>query len=197
MQYTLISSERSPFGRVCRMLMHVHKIDFEFKILNFVGDEKAAQELSTKTPINKVPVLIDGGKAVYDSRVIVNHLSKKHGLPALSLDEENFVSAIYSVMDTSIILFLLKHDGFDMNHKGSFLKRNRERIPANLNFVSNWASELDPKNARDWNYVSMSLYACLRWGEARAETFKIKDFPQLEEFFKKFADAPGVRETDF
>src|SRR4051794_14617225 len=96
---TLISSERSPFGRICRMLMLKHQIPFEFQVLNMVDDAGAARKLASMTPINKVPILIEGTQKIFDSRVIVAHLTKYFRLPQLSLDEENLVSVIYSVLD--------------------------------------------------------------------------------------------------
>src|SRR5512138_3006560 len=112
MAYTLIGSERSPFVRICRMLMFQHGIDFNFRVLNFVDSKEDAIALANETPINKVPVLIDGDQKIFDSRVIIHHLSKKHGLKDLSLEEENIISVIYGCLDSSVILFLMKRDGF-------------------------------------------------------------------------------------
>src|SRR5262245_49775147 len=130
MAYTLVSSERSPFGRICRMLMIQHGIKFEFRILDFMNDEKARKDLAHESPINKVPFLIDGAQKIFDSRVIVNYLARKHQWPALTLDEENLVSSIYACMDSSVILYLMKRDGFDMKGPGFFIARQQQRIPA-------------------------------------------------------------------
>lgn len=195
MAYTLIASERSPFARIVRMLMVRHEIPFDFRILNFVDDAAAAAELAKETPINKVPILIDGAQTIFDSRVIVNHLTKKHGLPHLSLDEENIVSTVYGCMDTSVILFLMKRNGYDLAAGNGFLKRNLERIPASLTYLSPWAATLDSKNPRDWGYASMSLYSYLQWAEVRTGLISVKDYPTLAKFMDEFANAPGVRET--
>ena len=42
------------------MFMIRHGIDFHFRILNFVDEKDDALALSKETPINKVPILIDG-----------------------------------------------------------------------------------------------------------------------------------------
>lgn len=195
MSYSLITSERTPFGRVCRMFMLKHKLPCELKILNFVNDANAAVELSKETPINRVPILIDSGQKIFDSRVIINHLTKKHQLPALSIEEENLVSAIYSVMDTSLVLFLMRNDKFNIDGPESFLVRHRKRIPEGLEFISTWVEKLDPQNPKDWNYVSMSLYCCLEWCERRAKTLKASDYPVMADFLKNFAGSAGVKET--
>lgn len=174
-----------------------HEIDFHFRALNFVDDKNDALALAKETPINKVPILIDSEQKIFDSRVIVNHLIKTHNLPALSLAEENLVSAVYSCLDAAVILFLMKRDGFDIDGPGFFLQRNRERIPSNLNFLAEWAESLNPENSRDWNYVSMSLFSFLYWAEARAGFLDVKPLPAHAKFMHRFGNAPGVRETGF
>lgn len=179
------------------MLMIQNGLPFRLRILNFVDNKDDAAALAAQTPINKVPILQidDGGRTqtVFDSRVIVNHLAKTHGLRALTLDEENIVSAIYSCLDVSVALFLLRLDGFDIETSGGYMRRQRERITRNLNFIRPWVETLDPH--RDWNYASMSLYAYIDWAEKRAKLLKPSEFPELLAFREKFARAPGVQET--
>lgn len=196
MAYTLLGSIRSPFVRICRMFFLQNQIPFEFRVLNIADDPKEAATLSLETPINRVPVLLDGEQKVFDSRVIVNHLSKKHGLRPLSLDEENLVSVIYSCLDTGVALFLMKRDGFDTTGSGFFVSRHRARIPANLAFLKPWVQKLDAKRPGDWNYVSMSLFSFLFWANAR-ELIKLADYPEMAAFMARFNDAPGAQETSF
>lgn len=194
--YTLIGSPRSPFARICRILMIQNKIPFDFKALDFVNDEKDAAALAKETPINKVPLLVEGSRRIFDSRVIVNYLTQKHGLRPLSIEEENLVSAIYSCMDVGVVLFLMRKDGFDINGPGFFLTRQRERVPNNLNYITPWVRSLDPANPGDWNYASISLYCYIYWAKAR-DLLHLKDYPEMAAFMDKFGGAPGVRETAF
>lgn len=196
MAYRLIGSKRSPFVRICRILMIQNQIDFDFRLLDFVENQKDAEILAKETPINKVPVLIDEGQTIFDSRVIVNYLIRKHHLRELSIDEENIVSSIYSCLDTGVILFLMRKDGFDINGSGFFLSRHRQRIPKNLEYVTPWASSLDPAKSNDWNYASMSLFSFLYWAEAR-ELLAVKSYPKLADFMDRFQLAPGVEQTSF
>lgn len=196
MKYTLYGSLRSPFVRLCRILMIQNQIPFEFKVLNFVDSKDDAAELAKETPINKVPVLIDGSQRIYDSRVIVNHLITKHSLRRLSLDDENRVSMIYACMDAGVILFLMRKEGFDIQSSGFFVSRNRNRIPECLNELKPWMQKLNPKLAEDWNYASISLYCFLYWAEAR-EVLSLEDYPEYAEFMKKFSASIGVSETSF
>ncbi|MBX3021795.1 MAG: glutathione S-transferase family protein [Bdellovibrionales bacterium] len=196
MSYTLIGSLRSPFVRTCRLLMLQHGLDFHFRVLNFVDDEKDAAALAKETPINKVPVLVDGEQKVFDSRVIVSYLAKKHAWPELSIDDENRISVIYSCMDASVILFLMRHDKYDMQRSGFFLSRQRARIVSNIEYLSPWIEALDPRNPKHWNYPTMSLFSYIFWAEKR-ELLVVGEYPVLERFMNRFAQAPGVRETTF
>lgn len=198
MNYSLISSERSPFGRICRMFMIHHKLLFNFRILNFVDNKEDALALAKESPINKVPILVvDGSQKIFDSRVIINYLSKAHNVPDLSLEEENIVSAIYSCLDVSVILFLMKHNGYDLNADNLYLRRQKERIPHNLEYIKSWTEKLSPSNPSDWNYASMSLLSFLYWADIRARTIQLTDYPHFQKFIKNFSHAPGVQETGF
>lgn len=191
-----MGSLRSPFVRICRIFMIQNQIDFEFKILNFLDDPKDAAQLSEETPINRVPILVDQGQKIFDSRVIVNHLIKKHALPALSIEEENQVSVVYSCLDTALILFQMKKDGFDINKPGFFISRQLERIPRNLKYLDPWIRSLSPLNQSDWNLASISLFSFLFWADAR-ELLDLNNHPTCKDFLKRFANNAGVEETTF
>lgn len=196
--YTLITSERSPFGRICRLLMIKHEIDFKLRILNFVDDREDAKLLAQETPINKVPILVlPDGQKIFDSRVIVQYLGKTHRLPELTLEQENFVSAVYSCLDTSVMLFLMKKDGFDLQKPGFFMKRQWDRIANNLAYLMPMADQFRADVPSDWNYASMSLYSYLDWAEHRAGFVDVKSYPRLHAFKQKFSSAPGVEATGF
>lgn len=196
MAYTLIGSQRSPFARTCRMLMLKHGLAFDFQVLNFVDDAKDAQILAQETPINKVPVLVDGDQKIFDSRVIVSYLAKKHGWPDLTLEEENMVSAIYASIDSSVTLFMLGRGGVDTT-KGPFMLRQRERIPATLEYIMPWVETLDPKNPKHWNYPSMALFSYVHWNEVRAKILDLSRYPVVTTFMEKFGDMPEVKATGF
>lgn len=196
MSYILVGSQRSPYVRICRMLMLQHSLPFEFRVLNFVDDPGDAALLAKETPINRVPILMDGTQKIFDSRVIVNHLIRKHGLPQLSLEDENRISTIYSCLETGVCLFLMKRDGYDMERPGFFLARQKKRIPEALDYLSSWVKTLQPSRSSDWNYMSMALFSFLYWAEKR-DLLRLSEHPVHLDFMRKFENAPGVQETGF
>ena len=68
----LIGSTTSPYVRKVRIVMSEKKLDYQFIEENvWAADTKMAQY----NPLGKVPcLLMDGGEAVFDSRVIVEYL---------------------------------------------------------------------------------------------------------------------------
>ena len=68
----LIGSTTSPYVRTVRIVMSEKKLDYQFIEENvWAADTKMAQY----NPLGKVPcLLMDGGEAVFDSRVIVEYL---------------------------------------------------------------------------------------------------------------------------
>lgn len=196
MSYTLIGSIRSPFVRICRLFMMQNSIPFEFKVLNFLDDPKDAAELAKESPINRVPILEADGQKIFDSRVIINYLIKKHNLKPLSIEDENRVSVAYSCLDTALTLFQMKKDGFDLNHKGFFISRQHQRIPQNLIYLDSWMRDLSSSKKEDWNFASMTLYSFLFWAHAR-EIFDVNAYPACRDFLEKFSNCTGVQETTF
>jgi len=197
MSYTLTTSLRSPFGRICRLFMLKHQIPHKIRFLNFVDNKEEAATLAKETPINKVPILdLGNGRLLFDSRIIVNYLGRQHGIQPLSVEEENLVSTIYSCLDVSVALYLMFGSGYDISLNNSYLNRQRDRIPNNLEFIKPWFTKLEPQNPHHWNLASMSLYSFAYYADFRG-TIKLQEYPQLQEFLTKFAETPGISETGF
>src|SRR6476660_1753470 len=67
----LIGSLASPYVRKVRVVMAEKKLDYQFEI----EDVWASDAILASNPLGKVPCLVmEGGEAVFDSRVIVEYL---------------------------------------------------------------------------------------------------------------------------
>lgn len=192
MNYVLIGSVTSPYVRKMRMLLSTLG-PYELKAINYL-EKHDSDYLKSINPINQIPVLLDGDLTLYDSRVMYNYLAKKHKLTALSIQEENILSAIDAAMDTSINLFSLRRGGLDLQGGNTYVERQLERIPLILNYLTPWVNSLEPKNTAHWNFLSMSLYSYLFWGEFR-EILDLSAHPEMKQFLERFKDAPGVSES--
>lgn len=70
----LIGSLTSPYVRKVRVVMAEKKLDYAFELQNPWGDD----EILKSNPLGKVPCLVlEGGEAVFDSRVIVEYLDTR------------------------------------------------------------------------------------------------------------------------
>ncbi|NEI53294.1 glutathione S-transferase, partial [Rhizobium leguminosarum] len=68
----LIGSSASPYVRKVRIVMAEKKLDYRFIEENVWADDTT---IATSNPLGKVPCLVmEGGEAVFDSRVIVEYL---------------------------------------------------------------------------------------------------------------------------
>ena len=172
MALLLVGSLTSPYVRKMRLLLQ-NEEGYEFKSVDYL--EKSGNEyLKSINPINKIPVVIDNGTVIYDSRVIYNYFAKKKNLKPLSTQEENYLSAIDGATNT-------------------YIERQKERIPLILNYLSPWAKTLSPE--KDWNFAVMSLYSFLYWGVFRS-MMDLSEYPDLTNFLERFKDAPGIKETN-
>lgn len=192
MNYTLIGSFTSPYVRKIRMLLFSLGT-YKFESINYL-EKKDSDYLKSINTINQIPILLDGETKIFDSRVIYNYLAKKHHFKPLTIEEENILSAIDAAMDTSINLFSLRRGGLDLQAENYYIERQKERVPLILNYLTPWVKSLDPKNNDHWNFLTMSLYAYLYWGEYRS-IVDLSSFPEMKTFLEKFRNAPGVQET--
>ncbi len=68
----LIGSTSSPYVRKVRVVMAEKKLDYQFVTENVWGD---GTTIAQSNPLGKVPCLVmEGGEAVFDSRVIVEYM---------------------------------------------------------------------------------------------------------------------------
>ncbi len=68
----LIGSTTSPYVRKVRIVMAEKKLDYQFVTDNVWGEDSTVAQ---SNPLGKVPCLVmEGGEAVFDSRVIVEYL---------------------------------------------------------------------------------------------------------------------------
>ncbi|MBL7664382.1 MAG: glutathione S-transferase family protein [Bacteriovoracaceae bacterium] len=183
----LIGSYTSPYVRRLRLLLAEKKFEFEAIDIYSPAGEARLKEIS---PVNKIPVLIDGKKTIWDSRVIFRYLCEKKLAKELSWNEENYLTAVDGLLDSTINLFLFKKSGLDINGDLMYLKRQKARIEALLAYLHEQNIE-----KWTWNYLGMSFYSYLDWAVFR-EQIKIQNYPKFEKFLTKYRKKNGVSSTE-
>jgi glutathione S-transferase len=192
MALTLIGSLTSPFVRKLRLVCW-DRVEMKFEAINYFQPEGEAY-LKSVSPINKLPILIDGDLKVFDSRVIYNYLAKKHSWQELRIDQENYLTAIDAITDTCANMFLYKKGGMDLNGDNWYLDRQKERLPSILEYLRPLAKSLSADKPEDWNFVSMSLFSFYYWAEFR-KLVDLSPYPEARAFLDAFKHKPGVKET--
>lgn len=184
----LIGSTTSPYVRRTRLLLG--SSDYEFVNLDIYGEGR--DELRRNNPALKIPMLIDGGQEVYDSRVIARYISEKQGLAPLSWDQENQLTLIDAANDSAVILLLASRSGIDTSENLMFFNLQRERIMMTLRTL---AAMVDEGQFSQWNYPAICLYSLVDWVDFR----DLVDFTGVESllsFRDHYRDDELVGTTD-
>jgi glutathione S-transferase len=186
--YTLIGSYPSPFVRRLRMLMH--NLPFTFKELN-IYEAEGAVELHKVNPINQIPVLLDGEKKVWDSRVIFNYINLHHKLENIDWEDENNLSAIDGALNAGVALFLLRRSGVNINDQFMVVARYKDRMQSVLDYFKPY---MQGEGLKNWDFLTMSIYSFLDWATFR-EILNISDRPECIKFLEAHANRPAVVAT--
>lgn len=90
-----------PFSSYCqKVLVALYENDtpFELRLLEF-GDEQAAAELAALWPLERMPVLVDGGRTIVESSIIIEHLAIHHPGPVLLIPRDPGAALEVRMMD--------------------------------------------------------------------------------------------------
>jgi glutathione S-transferase len=188
MSYTIIGSAPSPYVRKIRMLLEGK--EFTFKELDIYGPAGAA-ELHRVTPIHLIPVLLDGERKIYDSRVIFNYLNMIHRFENFDWDDENLLSIIDGGISAAVNLLLMKRSGLPVEAPSMFVDRQKERVESVLDYMTEFAKG---EGLVKWNFLSISLYSFLDWAVFRG-LFTLEKRPELQKFLEAHAQRPAVLNT--
>jgi glutathione S-transferase len=110
----LYGTTTSPFVRRVRVV--AAEVGEEIERID-TAPESGATALREVSPVRKVPVaIVDDGRTLFDSHVIIDWLVDKHGwrglVPARDRwHEHNVINAIDGALDSVIQLFYLRRDG--------------------------------------------------------------------------------------
>ncbi|WP_233079873.1 glutathione S-transferase family protein [Rheinheimera soli] len=185
----LLGSVASPFVRRLRLVLAGQP--YQFMALN-IFESTGRSVLVKHNPARKVPVLIDGEQAIFDSGVIYRYLTQKLNLTPLSWDQENSLTTINACTDSLVELLLCTRSGFDVSEDKLFFNLQHERIQATLEALE---QQIKAGQFGQWDYTAMSLYTLVDWILFR-DLVDLKPFPVLLQFRSEHLKQPMVAETD-
>jgi glutathione S-transferase len=185
----LYGSIASPYVRRLRLLME--QVDYEFVLVDVYAPKDRAM-LIEHNPTLKIPMLEDDGQVVLDSKVIYQYLVDKGEAKALSLAQQNILSAIDAATDSLVNLFLLSKSGIDTTADKLYFRLQHERLQA---VFASLEESVESSEFSQWDFLSMSLFAMLDWVVYR-ELFDVPSYPKVASFHATHSGREICEQTD-
>jgi len=196
----LIGSLASPYTRKVRIVLAEKKIDFEFEIDNpWKADAKAAK----LNPLGKVPVLLlDDGRTLFDSRVIVGFLDNASPISRLvpaenreRVEAQRWEALADGVLDAGVLARLENQREAKLRN-APWTERQTGKVAAGLAAMD---AELGDKPwcvGNGYTLADIALGVCLGWIEFRYPKMDWKkDHANLARAFAKLSERQSFADT--
>jgi len=192
----LYGTTTSPFVRRVRVV--AAEVGEEIERIDTAPDTGQAA-LRAVSPIRKVPVaVVDEGRTLFDSHVIIDWLVTTHGwrglIPARDRwHEQNVINAIDSALDAVIQLFYLRRDGVAID--GSpYEKRQLDRADA----IFAWLGQQLVHDGRGFGdgfgLAELALISALDWMDFR-KAYPTERAAAVESVRAAWCDRPSLATT--
>jgi glutathione S-transferase len=129
-------------------------------------------ELRTRSPIAKVPVaVVEGGRTLFDSRVIIDWLTSHAGWGGLEPPQDrwraaNLVNAIDGALESVIQVFYLRRDGHDVDQM-KFAAEQLERARTIFDWLGGELVSPGRGFSAGLDLATLSLVCTLDWMDFR------------------------------
>jgi len=196
----LIGSLASPYTRKVRIVLSEKKIDYDFEIDNpWKADAKAAK----LNPLGKVPVLVlDDGRTLFDSRVIVGFLDNASPISRLvpagnreRVEARRWEALADGVLDAGV-LARLENQREAKLRSAPWIERQMGKVRAGLAAMD---SELGDKPCcvgNGYTLADIALGVCLGWLDFRYPKMDWKkDQANLARAFAKLSERQSFADT--
>jgi glutathione S-transferase len=191
----------SPFGRMAKIAAHVLG-KYESLTVEDTDTMDAADSIRSQNPLGKIPALIlDDGRAVYDSRVILDYLDEKAGggkiIPSSGADRLDVMirCAMFSgLLDAAILIVYEGRFRPEDKHVAEFVEYQRDKIVRVLKVLA----EKTPKygNGALPDIGEIAQACSIDYLDYR-KPVNWRDYcPQIEDWMMDFSAAvPGYKST--
>ena len=196
----LIGSLASPYTRKVRVVLAEKKIDYDFEIDNpWKADAKAAK----LNPLGKVPaLLLDDGRTLFDSRVIVGFLDNVSPIARLvpaenreRVEARRWEALADGVLDAGV-LARLENQREAKLRSAPWIERQMGKVRAGLAAMD---SELGDKPwcvGNGYTLADIALGVCLGWLDFRYPKMDWKrDQANLARAFAKLSERQSFADT--
>jgi glutathione S-transferase len=190
----ILGSQTSPFVRSVRALCEELNIDYTLEEVPFYKKmtPEQAEIVNRSNPLMKVPVLIDEGQTILDSRIITNYLLQNHKQDLrpkdpINLEEENLITVLSGILDAGILRFIMGKE--DVPTDSGYLARSMERMQAGFEYLEN-----SPALGQKFGIPELLLVCVLEWTKKR-EVYDWSAHENLVRIHQKFKDRDSLAKT--
>lgn len=202
----LFYGTNSPYARKVRVVLAERGIDCEMAPID-VNDPP--EEFASANPNWRVPCLLDGGRALFESNLVVDYLLQTypargggHADPPLAdaltrpehhWDDGLLLQSIEGAIDSGILLFQLQRIGTTPEQE-PYLERQRGRIGAILQWLE---ARVTPEGFVPGVLSIQDLNAAilLQWLDFRQPVAWRGQYPRLEALVARYENRPSFRAT--
>ena len=199
----LIGSTTSPYVRKARIVMAEKKLDYQFVQENvWAADSKIA----ASNPLGKVPCLImEGGEAVFDSRVIVEYLDTLSPVGKLipstgreRAEVKTWEALADGLVDAAILVRL--ENTFEgrspAQRSQAWIDRQMDKVHASLKAMAQGLGDKPYCSGIHLSLSDISVGCALGWIEFRFPEIAWRtDHPNLAKLMDKLAQRPSFADT--
>ena len=199
----LIGSTTSPYVRKVRVVMAEKKLDYQF-VLDSVWTDEA--KVSASNPLGKVPCLVmEGGEAVFDSRVIVEYLDALSPVSRLMTQQgreraeiKTWEALADGVLDAAILVRLeLTFDGRSEGQRSQvWIDRQMGKVHAGLRAMGQGLGDKPFCCGVHLSLADIAVGCALGWLEFRFPEIAWRtEYPNLAKLMDKLALRPSFADT--
>jgi glutathione S-transferase len=199
----LIGSNTSPYVRKVRIVMAEKKLEYNF-VLDDVWSEQS--RISDANPLGKVPCLImEGGEALFDSRVIVEYLDTLSPvgklIPASGRERaevKTWEALADGVMDAALLARMeaVWDKRGDAQRSQAWIDRQLGKIDASLKAMSIGLAEKPYCTGIHLSLADIAVGCALGYLDFRFPQIGWRhDYPALVRLMDKLAQRPSFAET--
>jgi glutathione S-transferase len=194
----LIGSLTSPYVRKVRVVLAEKKLDYNFVL----EDVWASDAILASNPLGKVPVLVmEGGEAVFDSRVIVEYVDTMSPVGRLipqsgreRVEVRTWEALADGLLDAAVSMRLektWKHRA-DSERSQAWIDRQRKRVDAALKSISQGLGEKPFCVGIHFSLADIAVGCALGWLEFR---FPDIDWRGAHPNISRLADKLALRQS--
>jgi glutathione S-transferase len=199
----LIGSLTSPYVRKVRVVMAEKKLDYKFVLEDVWA---AGSEIGKSNPLAKVPVLVmEGGEAVFDSRVIVEYLDMLSPVGKLipasgreRIEVRTWEALADGLVDAAILARLERSwaGRSEAQRSEAWIERQMDKVDAALLAMSQGLGERPWCAGGHLSLGDISVGCALAWLEFRFPHIGWRrDHPNLERLLDKLQARPSFVDT--